>query len=171
MPAGVAPGTPAAELHVTEPAAVALLWHPAKRAHLRPFVGQAAGLAGAARLLGVQKTAMSYRIRRLADAPIASHEALFDDVDAGGQSQTRRALGRAVVPQDLAQVEVSGDLLRQDPPDGGRQRRRGKLVNQGNLGNGNHAVVRRYEQVRPRLRPADPRGAVCRPDLHRAGAG
>lgn len=51
----------------------------------------------------------------------------------------------AVVPADAAHLEVGWDLLQQDPPDGGRQRRRGKLVNQGNLGNGNHAVVRRYE--------------------------
>ena len=42
-------------------------------------------------------------------------------------------------------MEVSWSLLQQDPPDGGRQRKRGKLVNQGNAGNGNHAVVRRYE--------------------------
>ena len=52
---------------------------------------------------------------------------------------------RAVVPQDPAQIEVSWDLLQQDPPDGGLQRRRGKLVNQGNARNGNHAVLRRYE--------------------------
>ena len=51
----------------------------------------------------------------------------------------------AVVPEDPAELEVSWNLLQQDPPDGGRQRRRGKLVNQGNAGNGNHAVVRRYE--------------------------
>jgi len=38
--------------------------------------------------------------------------------------------------------------VQEDPPSGGRQRRRGKLVNQGNLGNGNHAVVRRYEVYR-----------------------
>ncbi len=55
----------AAELHVTEPAAVALLWHPAQRLHLRPFLGQAAGLAEAAALLGMKKPAMSYWIKRL----------------------------------------------------------------------------------------------------------
>lgn len=52
---------------------------------------------------------------------------------------------RAVVPEQAAQVEVGWSLLQADPPDGGRKRQRGKLVNQGNLGNGNHAVVRRYE--------------------------
>ena len=53
---------------------------------------------------------------------------------------------RAVVPENAAQVEVGWSLLQQDPPAlVGNQRRRGKLVNQGNLGNGNHAVVRRYE--------------------------
>ena len=51
----------------------------------------------------------------------------------------------AVVPELAAQIEVPWSLLQQDPPAGGGQRRRGKLVNQGNLGNGNHAVVRRYE--------------------------
>lgn len=50
---------------VHEPAAVDILWHPAKRFHLRPFLGQAAGLADAAALLGVKKTAMSYWIDRL----------------------------------------------------------------------------------------------------------
>ena len=49
-----------------------------------------------------------------------------------------------VVPADAAHVEVQWDLLQADPP-GGNQRRRGKLANQGNLGNGNHAVIRRYE--------------------------
>ena len=51
----------------------------------------------------------------------------------------------AIVPENAAQVEVNWSLLQQDPPDGGRSRRRGKLVNQGGAGNGNHAVVRRYE--------------------------
>ena len=50
-----------------------------------------------------------------------------------------------VVPENAAQLEVNWSLLQQDPPAGGNQRRRGKLANQGNLGNGNHAVVRRYE--------------------------
>lgn len=53
-----------------------------------------------------------------------------------------------VVPENAAEIEVSWTLLQQDPPDGGRKRQRGKLVNQGNLGNGNHAVVRRYEYYR-----------------------
>ena len=48
----------------------------------------------------------------------------------------------AVVPENAAQVESGWALLQQDPPDGGRSR---KLVNQVNLGNGHHAVVRRYE--------------------------
>jgi hypothetical protein len=52
---------------------------------------------------------------------------------------------RNVVPEDPAQVEVSWSLLQQDPPSGGKKKQRGKLVNQGGLGNGNHAVVRRYE--------------------------
>ena len=51
----------------------------------------------------------------------------------------------AVVPENAGQLEVNWSLLQNDPPAGGNQRRRGKLVNQGNLGNGNHAVVRRYE--------------------------
>ena len=49
------------------------------------------------------------------------------------------------MPEDPAQLEVSWSLLQADPPDGGNKRQRGKLGNQGNLGNGNHAVVRRYE--------------------------
>ena len=49
-----------------------------------------------------------------------------------------------VVPENAAQIEVNWSLLQNDPP-GGNQRRRGKLANQGNVGNGNHAVVRRYE--------------------------
>ncbi|MEO8137368.1 MAG: hypothetical protein ABI831_25730, partial [Betaproteobacteria bacterium] len=51
----------------------------------------------------------------------------------------------AVVPENVAQQEVSWSLLQRDPPALGGQRQRGKLANQGNLGNGNHAVVRRYE--------------------------
>jgi hypothetical protein len=50
----------------------------------------------------------------------------------------------AVVPEAAAQLETNWSLLQADPPGGG-QRRRGKLANQGNAGNGNHAVVRRYE--------------------------
>ena len=50
----------------------------------------------------------------------------------------------AVVPADAAHLEVSWDLLQADPP-GGNQRRRGKLANQGNLGKGGRAVIRRYE--------------------------
>jgi hypothetical protein len=51
----------------------------------------------------------------------------------------------AVVPEAAAQVEVNWNLLQQDPPGGGQRRQHGKLNNQGNLGNGAHAVVRRYE--------------------------
>ncbi len=51
----------------------------------------------------------------------------------------------ALVPQDVEQQEVSWDLLQEDPADGGKRRQRVKRVNQGNAGNGKHAVVRRYE--------------------------
>lgn len=51
----------------------------------------------------------------------------------------------AVVPQNPAQIEVSWDLIQQDPLVGSHQKRRGRQVNAGNLGNGSHAVVRRYE--------------------------
>ena len=50
-----------------------------------------------------------------------------------------------LVPENAAQLEVNWSLLQADPPNGGNKRQRGKLGNQGNLGNGNHAVVRRYE--------------------------
>jgi predicted transcriptional regulator len=53
------------ELRVSDPAAVELLWHQSKRIHLRPFLGRSCGLAEAAAMLGVQKTAMSYWIKRL----------------------------------------------------------------------------------------------------------
>jgi hypothetical protein len=53
-----------------------------------------------------------------------------------------------MVPEDAAQLEVSWSLLQADPPNGGNKRQRGKLANQGNLGNGNHAVVRRYEHYK-----------------------
>ena len=53
----------------------------------------------------------------------------------------------AIVAQDAAHLEVSWSLLQADPP-GGNQRRRGRQINQGNAGNGNHAVVRRYEYYR-----------------------
>jgi len=51
----------------------------------------------------------------------------------------------AVVAEDAAHLELEWSLLQQDPIGGGNQRRRGKLLGGGNLGNGNHAVVRRYE--------------------------
>ncbi|MDQ3920520.1 MAG: hypothetical protein M3348_18825 [Acidobacteriota bacterium] len=50
----------------------------------------------------------------------------------------------AVVPEDAAHVEVSWNLIQQDPQQG-KQKRRGRQVNQGNLGDGSHSVVRRYE--------------------------
>lgn len=53
----------------------------------------------------------------------------------------------AVVPENAAQLELSWSLLQADPV-GGNQRRRGKLANGGNLGNGNRAVVRRYEHYK-----------------------
>ena len=49
-----------------------------------------------------------------------------------------------VVPHDAAHLETNWALLQADPLGSG-QRRRGKVANQANLGNGNHAVVRRYE--------------------------
>lgn len=52
---------------------------------------------------------------------------------------------KAVVPEDPAELEVGWKLIQEDPPGGGNKRQRGKLVNQGNLNKGNHAVVRRYE--------------------------
>ncbi len=54
-----------AELRVSDPAIAEVLWHPAKRVHLRPFLGASAGLAEAAAALGVKKTAMSYWIGKL----------------------------------------------------------------------------------------------------------
>ena len=54
----------------------------------------------------------------------------------------------AVVPENAAQLEVNWSLLQADPPGGGIQRRRGRLVNQGGVGNGKHAVVRRYEHYK-----------------------
>lgn len=50
----------------------------------------------------------------------------------------------AVVPADAAHMEVNWNLIQQDPQQG-KQKRKGRQVNQGNLGNGSHAVVRRYE--------------------------
>ncbi len=49
----------------------------------------------------------------------------------------------AIVPRDPAQIESSWDFLQPEPPGGQRQRNR--AGHQGNAGNGNHAVVRRYE--------------------------
>ncbi|WP_341887869.1 hypothetical protein [Variovorax sp. YR752] len=120
------------ELTVTDRAAVEVLWHPAKRVHLKPFIGRSAGLAEAAQALGVKKTAMSYwigrllevglirhsgidrstrhkvpryrcvadRLRvRLVDAPLSSHEGVFDDVDARWHPQARQALARSLAKQ------------------------------------------------------------------------
>ena len=49
----------------------------------------------------------------------------------------------AIVPRDAAQVESSWDFVQAEPPGGRRGRNR--AGHQGNAGNGNHAVVRRYE--------------------------
>jgi hypothetical protein len=52
----------------------------------------------------------------------------------------------ALVPEDAAHLEVNWSLLQADPPAlAGNKRQRGKLAGGGNVGNGNHAVVRRYE--------------------------
>jgi hypothetical protein len=52
----------------------------------------------------------------------------------------------ALVPQDPAELETAWSLLQADPPAlAGNKKQRGKFANQGNLGNGHHAVVRRYE--------------------------
>jgi hypothetical protein len=53
------------ELHVTDPAAIEVLWHPDKRIHLKPFLGKACDLAGAAQELAIKKPAMNYWIDRL----------------------------------------------------------------------------------------------------------
>jgi hypothetical protein len=57
--------SPEADLHVRSAEAVDILWHPARRMHLRPFLGRAAALGEAARLLGIKKPAMSYWVTRL----------------------------------------------------------------------------------------------------------
>lgn len=58
---------PAADMEITDPAAVEILWHIEKRVHLQPFLGRSADLATAAEQLRVSKTAMSYWIGRLVD--------------------------------------------------------------------------------------------------------
>ncbi|MEK8029870.1 hypothetical protein AACH06_03470 [Ideonella sp. DXS29W] len=58
---------PAAEMEVTDPAAVEILWHVEKRVHLQPFMGRTADLATAAGQLRISKTAMSYWMGRLSD--------------------------------------------------------------------------------------------------------
>lgn len=80
------PWRPAAELRVTEPAAVDILWYPARRVHLHPFLGRAAGLAEAAALLGLKKPAMSYWIGRLLEAGLIRP---WDEVRAGRQRIAR----------------------------------------------------------------------------------
>lgn len=61
----VPPWEPAAELEVTDQAAVEILWHLEKRVNLQPFLGRSADLASAADQLQVSKTRMSYWIDRL----------------------------------------------------------------------------------------------------------
>ena len=62
----IAPEWMAAPEHlVVDPAAIEVLWHPAKRLHLKPFIGKCADLAAAAAELGIRKPAMSYWIDRL----------------------------------------------------------------------------------------------------------
>jgi DNA-binding transcriptional ArsR family regulator len=53
------------ELRVEQPDAIDVLWYPRKRLYLKPFLGKAVDLAGAARELGIRKNAMSYWIDRL----------------------------------------------------------------------------------------------------------
>lgn len=50
-----------------------------------------------------------------------------------------------VVPQDAAQVEVSWDVIQDQPQHGNGNGNRTRKRNQGTLGNGSHAVIRRYE--------------------------
>jgi DNA-binding MarR family transcriptional regulator len=59
--------TPLPEMSVTDPLAADVLWRPAKRMHLRPFLGREAGLSEAAMLLKLKKTTMNYWIDRLLD--------------------------------------------------------------------------------------------------------
>ena len=53
--------------------------------------------------------------------------------------------GNPAVPENAAQVEVGWKLLQYDPTPHGNK---GIIHNQANLGNGNHAVVRRYEHYK-----------------------
>ncbi|MDQ6785607.1 MAG: hypothetical protein M3033_02140 [Acidobacteriota bacterium] len=50
-----------------------------------------------------------------------------------------------VVPQDAAQVEVSWDVIQDQPQHGNGNGNRTRKRNQGALSNGSHAVIRRYE--------------------------
>ena len=61
---------PAADLLVTHPAAVEILWLPDKRHYLKPFLGRSTDLAGASAELGMAKPAMSYWIKRLLEADL-----------------------------------------------------------------------------------------------------
>ena len=76
--------------------------------------------------------------------PVGGVAVMLTDVSPVAAAESVGAAS-VVVPENAAQLETNWTLLQQDPPDGGRKRQRGKLVNQGNLGNGNHAVIRRYE--------------------------
>ena len=102
----------------------------------------------------ISRGKIELRKERIEAAP-AAQPAMFGDAqwvkvyktEQPGKVDLDQLVGdnHAVVPENAGQLEVNWSLLQNDPPAGGNQRRRGKLVNQGNLGNGNHAVVRRYE--------------------------
>jgi hypothetical protein len=88
-------------------------------------------------------------------APPAPEPVLFGDAqwvkvyktEIGREVQLEELVGDNpnVVPEDAAHLEVSWNLIQQDPQVGGNQKRKGRQVNQGGLGDGSHAVVRRYE--------------------------
>lgn len=78
--------TPAGELRAVEPPAVEILWHPARRVHLAPFLGRVASLGEAARQLGIKKPAMSYWLTRLLDAGLVR---TWDEARVGRQRVPR----------------------------------------------------------------------------------
>ena len=120
MPVGVNVSLPAPIWVVTPPANPGL--PPVVVAQIEAPPAPAPALFGDAQWVKVYKTEQQFKV---------DLDALVGD-------------NHAVVPENAAQLEVSWSLLQQDPVVGG-QRRRGKLANGANLGNGNRAVVRRYE--------------------------